>query len=1607
MDRTEKRRSRRWIFRALLGFFLLLAIGVGVLRLRFNGPALAETITAILNNSIRGRVQVESVEWPLRSLPVVITGGWLPVTVRGLKVYDDGGSPAQRVDDGQRELLLETDLAIAYIDAHSLMFGDHDFIIKYLEAPNGGYVFLKEVREPYPLHEYDTHVVSLASAFFSYLKPGFRSGITAYSAPIFDIRHFKGHNITVEVLYPLAHVIVEGVDGEGVAQSDYSDPLKEKAYYSLTPTAIRGVACVGDVWPEERKRLGTMYPPRPPGAGPEYDYRKSAELCRGRGALRPPSEDEFDTIYAIPLIDIEVGKLAQLPMGWPRDSVAHDVEWEATGQTPDGARLGLSGALRDWWVGFYGGDYDGVVATVENGGSLIHHLSGGLAGGDNLRIELRASGPSIGPKFEVDMTGLDIEVPIGQRPLNLHLKQARTIFDMVTEEGSLVDTVAFGADGEIALAATFAIDPFRFDIQADITKPLTVAEYLPKPVRQIAGQRLNGRLHLYGSGDRYKLDRLNLWLGRARMSGELSYDDSDNEVRVSRFNVRVGESEISSNGRYRPVDGMIKLGVRLSSTDLGRWLGQLDVPALATGVEGRAVVTGTLDTPVAQAQVTVSGIPIARSMDARLRLADDELTIQKAESYALGGRISAQGQVHVGRKLRLDNVTARARGLDLSKIPGFGDALAGRMDIVARASGPIDAINSLVDVGVKELEIAGDPYEQLHSGLCADNRPAKERGDRRPGPQAERYTLRTLPGGRKELRLCLSRKSGTGGSLQARAGVDRDGSVDGKLRIEHVPLHDLRALGGAEQSPLGGLISAALDLGGNTDAPHASGQVSWLDSWLGDAFLGAGAVDVSLLGPDQIGIKGELLQGDVELSAAIHTVAPYDSEVHIKLRRVGLDRFAPDLIKTLGVAMWITGELDIHTTLVSAPGRPPTARIVISELEVWKDNDDSRGRPAPLRLRNKASTPIAIAYDGKTATIENDVILVGPGGAEFVLSGRGSLDQLAVTLDGDIAVSLFEPYMRDLFNSMNGTLTVSARVTGSARDPEVDVAIAVTETVVLQPAGQDSEISLSGGLIRVTNDQITPTGLQIVVRDPYTGESATLEVKGSVKMDDFEPKRLALIVDGELAGKLLVVVAPEYFSRASGIAQLQLAVRGDPRLPRLDGDLTFEEEQPLSLALRGLRHEIRLTGGGILFTDESIRLAGNDVRPAPSRSAANGQSRVEIKLNNLVGTIADEGQITDLSGEITLIDWQPDSVDLTVSADSLPFRVPKQLDLTVNIVGLGIVGNADDGIYIGRADSPGRAGVVEVVDGRYTRNFNLITDVLQPEASDDTNPPFYQNVPLLADAQLDMVIETRGFFVDNNVAKIELGGEVKVSGTLREPKFDGDINVEEGEFTLPGIRARFTRTKGSVLFSGFKKFPDDTPILDLKSESDYRDPSGQEHLITLSVGGTLNALKWDLFTSSGLNKGQTIVLITSGRTPDEFRQSLGDTSPGLTDNRVELSTDPNEGAADEILRELASDFISMYIGDKLRNITNLDVARLEIGTGSIGFHGEIEFFKNLRVLGDIEQTLRGRTWNVRSELRLFDPLSLEGVYLNKDFGDDSEEDFSDLSLRAVLRFFIP
>jgi hypothetical protein len=192
----------------------------------------------------------------------------------------------------------------------------------------------------------------------------------------------------------------------------------------------------------------------------------------------------------------------------------------------------------------------------------------------------------------------------------------------------------------------------------------------------------------------------------------------------------------------------------------------------------------------------------------------------------------------------------------------------------------------------------------------------------------------------------------------------------------------------------------------------------------------------------------------------------------------------------------------------------------------------------------------------------------------------------------------------------------------------------------------------------------------------------------------------------------------------------------------------------------------------------------------------------------------------------------------------------------------------------------------------------------------------------------------------------------------------------------------------------------------VKSDAQYRDLSGQDHLITLSIDGPLEELQWDLRTSTGYSKSQTLSLLVLGRNQEALRRSLGDQSLGTIDPTANnISTNPNAGVTDQIIKDLAGDWVSGLLDDSVKRFTGLDVLRIEVAFGSIGLRVEKRLADNVKLNADTERTNRGSTLNVRGELTLTQNTSAQAGYLTKTFNDAAEQDIEDYTMKLVYRLF--
>lgn len=1080
---------------------------------------------------------------------------------------------------------------------------------------------------------------------------------------------------------------------------------------------------------------------------------------------------------------------------------------------------------------------------------------------------------------------------------------------------------------------------------------------------------------------------------------------------------------------------------------------------------GFVAVTGNTSAVAIEGKATLGGVPYVGQVALDAHFEDGVVDLRDARVTSLGGTLAAKGQIRVGPVPSARNLLVQGKGLSSERIAALAGApglATGKIeDISVRIHGPLSARSRLLDwldlfevylhteqlTVLRELTLEGvsacvsrgtAPMPAYCGGR--DTELASARTDRCDSARAAGGTCAivnaSLANERAEAQAYLTKvpRSGTQGSAKGPFPLS---DLDGEVQLSGLPLRILNELAGT--GALGGTLDVRGKLGGTSDAWTASGVIELIRGMVLGAFVGDLQIAIT---PGKNGRPGQSLHfsgtalgGRLIIEGSFGTARPFPVELRIAGRRIELDPvLGAPLVGGFPLRSWITGEARLTTELAPAGKTFAQATELQVELEeaggiwdarigdlpapvqVWLtgsqsrtvrlratadalesvcrvDDKDAQGRvlgtryeACPLRLITPAG---AIDLSLRVAMSE-----LTPRSLEASATGQLSLQQLPLPLLS--ALTVLPP-----LEELSGTLSLTAQVS-----TPLDLAQALARLKVevrplavrIRPSGQETVVAIPGGLLRLENASVGVTDLRLLVDDIHQQERGELTIRGGIKLAGLAPKSWSVTIDGQVPGRLLML-APTVFSQASGVVSLDppITLMGDGPWPRVSGGLVFDDPSEacqerddcasLAVIARGWPREVAFRSGAV---DLTTRAAGRT--PVYELAATD----VRVVLDG-------QGQIKVREGSVVLRDLELAQVALTLDVQKLPYQAPSLLDLTL--------GGQDLELRYDKGKPWLARGRLEIVEGRFIRNFNVgdLGDVLRPATPPGgAARPFYETLPLgLGSANLAFDVTVRRLAVANNIGNIEMNGRMQVLGTPRELRMEGQIAVVRGTFRLPGSRAEFTNTSGTIDFDKTKRFPAQSPELRIISEANYRDPGGRDHLITLKATGSYEELKIDLSTSTGYNRTQTLALLFLGKTPDQVRQSLGDSALGTDPTRIDPTTNPSAGAADQLIKDVAGDWVSLLLGDSLEELTGLDVLRFQFDFGSIGLRGEKKLTENLRGIFDWERTVRGATVNVRGELRTPFRVTLQGGYLDKDFDSEAEEDIEEFQAKLVYRFFFP
>ena len=800
-----------------------------------------------------------------------------------------------------------------------------------------------------------------------------------------------------------------------------------------------------------------------------------------------------------------------------------------------------------------------------------------------------------------------------------------------------------------------------------------------------------------------------------------------------------------------------------------------------SGVAGRTLA-GRLD-----AKASLSGDPARKALSADLDLRGGGLVLGEetadrlvGRAPVLTGRVSQTYDGYGFDRLRFEGAgfaatlqgQANARTadvaarVDLKNLSALDERLAGPASADARLTGSLLKPALTAALRAPDVTANGRPIRDLRlDAVLSDLRDALDgtlrlTGDIAGKPlRAEAHIARP-----SRTDYALDRLAFALGSVTAdgRAVVDADSLLaEGSLTVRAGDLGDLSPLALA---PMGGSLDAAVTLsraGGRQDAAiRATGTSLRYDTF------GLAKLDADLTGRD---LRAHpVLDGHAALDRLVAAGQGIDT---VRLTANGTAA-ASDITLTAQARGFA---LDGAVRLIPAA----RTRIEIARFSAQRGGD-----------RLALAGPAAITLDQGSALIEGLVVAAGSGRITVQGSAGSDLDLKL----GIRALPLSLARIASPTLALSGTLEGEAALRGPAARPEGRYALSVAglvtpETrkaglppITARASGRlaDGEASIDGRVSAGRGAEVTVTGTVPV----EAGGGLSLRARGTL--------------DAALANSMLSVGG----QRVAGRVALDAGVTGTVAAPRVEGSATLSGGS-FADPLNGIRLtdiQGRMTGrgdtvvierltaatrnGGRLSVDGRVAMEPASGFPGNLRITADRAELVSSPLMTAVSSLN-----LALSGPLArrpMIKGRVDVVSIDVS-------VPDRLPATVQPL-------------------PGirRVNVTPEVRERLAKRAERRAQIEAASRRKKAAPPF--------DASLDVTVSAPNrIFVRGRGIDAELGGELHVTGSSRDPRANGDFAMRRGVFSLGGQRLDFTR--GRVFFAGDLAQPD----LDFAAETKAAD----------------------------------------------------------------------------------------------------------------------------------------------------------------------------------------
>lgn len=427
----------------------------------------------------------------------------------------------------------------------------------------------------------------------------------------------------------------------------------------------------------------------------------------------------------------------------------------------------------------------------------------------------------------------------------------------------------------------------------------------------------------------------------------------------------------------------------------------------------------------------------------------------------------------------------------------------------------------------------------------------------------------------------------------------------------------------------------------------------------------------------------------------------------------------------------------------------------------------------------------------------------------------------------------------------------------------------------MQASGNTSDIKQTGGagkfsllnLMMKEQELIHAENFEIVFKNNQ------ILIPG-LKVRLLEAGNLNLEVNADLDGPLQV--------KTDGTIPLQGLQMVTSNLPDITGEVNISFNVGGTTAKPDIQGEILLNRIGFTIPELFQKIHDVSGRIVITPEALN--------FDKIQGNL-DTGRL-QLSGQVDLKHLTPERIQLDIAARDLPIKIPDTLNVVLQS-NLRLSGTPEKAFL---------EGELLVLEGVYYKDINvsLVEGITQRKRQISPQKPVSTH-PMLKNLNLDVSVRRRNpFWVDNNLAYLDVNPDMRITGTADQPLIQGRTTIESG--TIQYQRKTFTVQKGVIDFINPYELE---PTMDIESTVKVR-----KWLITMTLYGTPDNMVLTFASDPPEEDGDIISLLVLGKTTRELISSEGGTSQSA--------------------EQMAAELIAGTFGEDIKKIAGLDI--LEVDT---------------------------------------------------------------------------